>query len=34
MYPWEFVSMSKWIALYKNLETWETDVIDCYESDD
>lgn len=31
MYPWEFVSMQNGISVYKNVETWEIDVVDCYE---
>lgn len=34
MYPWEFVSMQNGISVYKNVETWEIDVVDCYESED
>ncbi len=28
---WEFISMENGISVYKNTETWQIDVIDCYE---
>ncbi len=33
MYPWEFVSMQNGISVYRNVETGETDVIDCFEAE-
>lgn len=31
MYPWKLVTTQNGISVYENEETWEIDVVDCYE---